>query len=74
MKIQDIFFVVILAFVAWNKNRTLLVFAGLGSLILSMPLFAGWIFFTAQRLTWYAGAFFSVYILREIMIKPKGIL
>jgi len=32
---------------------------GLCCLALAIPLFKFWIFFTAERLTWYAAAFFT---------------
>lgn len=71
MKIQDIgFFVVLVALLLARKSR-LFVWAGLGSLLLAIPLFAKWIFFTAERLTWYAAAFFLVFILISHVKSPK---
>jgi len=62
MKIQDIlFFLVLVVLVVLRKPR-LFVWMGLISLILAIPLFATWIFFTAERLTWYAAAFFLIFI------------
>lgn len=58
MKPQDIIFFVVLAALLHKRTPRILVFAGIVCLLLSMPLFSLWIFFTAQRLTWYAGAFF----------------
>jgi len=54
MKIQDIAFIIILLILIFRKNPRELVFAGLVSLALSIPLFSFWIFFTAQRLVFYA--------------------
>lgn len=63
MKPQDIvFFFILGALLAVRKPR-LFVWAGLACLAVSIPLFATWTFFTAERLTWYAAAFFAVYIL-----------
>ena len=63
MKPQDIAFIVIfIALIIYRKPK-LLVAAGLACLLISMPLFAKWIFFTAERLTWYAAAFFLIAIL-----------
>ena len=63
MKIQDIgFFVVLIALFLLKKPR-LFIWMGLGCLVLAIPLFAKWIFFTAERLTWYAGAIFLIFIL-----------
>lgn len=63
MKIQDIIFFVVLAALILSRKPRLLVYAGLFSLILAIPLFAKWVFFTAERLTWYAAAFFLAFIL-----------
>jgi len=58
MKPQDIgFFIVLLVLLLFKRNPRLFIVAGLVCLILSMPLFHFWIFFTAQRLVWYAAAF-----------------
>lgn len=59
MKPQDIVFIVILAILLFViRKPKVLVIAGLICLILSIPLFSFWIFFTAQRLVYYAAAFF----------------
>lgn len=66
MKPQDIAFIVIfIALIIYRKPK-LLVAAGLACLLISMPLFAKWIFFTAERLTWYAAAFFLLAIVVNI--------
>ncbi len=57
MKIQDILFVIILIIFLWRRNPRWLVAAGLSCLILSIPLFYMWVFFTAQRLVYYAAGF-----------------
>lgn len=57
MKIQDMGFLVVFLAVLWTKNSRIATLAGLLCLILAIPLFAAWIFFTAERLTWYAAAF-----------------
>ncbi len=63
MKPQDIvFFLTFTLLLAIRKPR-LLVVAGLGCLALAIPLFATWTFFTAERLTWYAAAFFVTFII-----------
>jgi hypothetical protein len=62
VKIQDIgFFLVFIALILTKRPRLFLI-AGLASWILAIPLFAGWIFFTAQRLTWYGAAFILTYV------------
>lgn len=60
MKAQDIFFLVVLLLtIAINKPK-LLVWTGLICLVVSVPLFSFWIFFTAQRLVYYAAGFILV--------------
>lgn len=63
MKPQDIvFFIVFAALLAFRKP-IYFVFVGLLCLLLAVPLFATWTFFTAERLTWYAAACFITFIL-----------
>lgn len=63
MKVQDILFLIILAALIFKWNPRWFVWAGIMSLILSILLFYFWIFFTAERLTWYAAVFFLISIL-----------
>jgi hypothetical protein len=58
MKIQDIVFFVVLALLILKRSPKLAAFCGILCLFLSIPLFSFWVFFTAERLTWYAAAFF----------------
>jgi len=60
MKIQDILFLIVLAVLLFKSNPKVLIMSGLACLLLSMPLFSFWVFFTAERLVWYAAAFFFV--------------
>lgn len=66
MKIQDFIFLIVLAGILLTRKPKLLVFAGLGSLVLAIPLFTKWVFFTAERLTWYAAGFFLIFILYRL--------
>lgn len=69
MKIQDLSFILALAvFVSIRKPR-LSVMAGLFCLLLSIPLFALHVFFTAERLTWYAAALFLLSTIQLIIKK-----
>ncbi len=61
MKFQDILFFVLLVFLLLRRKSHFFVMAGLACLALSIPLFYFWIFFTAERLTWYAGTFFFLF-------------
>lgn len=66
MKIQDILFLVVLLFLIFKKDSRWATFAGIGSIALSMPLFATWTFFTAERLVWYGASFLLLSILLAI--------
>lgn len=63
MKIQDVGFFLVFIILIFIKKPRLLLIAGLASWILAIPLFAKWIFFTAERLTWYGAAFIFTYLL-----------
>lgn len=63
MKIQDILFFVVLVVLFYLRKSHYFIFTGLFCLILAIPLFYYWIFFTADRLVWYAAAFFLSSIL-----------
>lgn len=63
MKIQDIAFLIILALLIVKRSPKVMAFSGILCLLLSIPLFSFWIFFTAERLTWYAAAFFLLAII-----------
>ncbi|OGH39746.1 MAG: hypothetical protein A3B41_04355 [Candidatus Levybacteria bacterium RIFCSPLOWO2_01_FULL_37_26] len=71
MKVQDIAFLIVLVFLIFKHNPKLSTVAGLVCLVLSIPLFATWTFFTAERLTWYAAAFFLLAIIFSLWVK-KG--
>lgn len=58
MKIQDLGFFVLLGILLWRRDARWLVYAGLGFLVVSMPLFSLWIFFTAQRFVQYGALCF----------------
>lgn len=57
MKIQDILFLVVLIFLIFKKDSRLSLYAGVGSILLSIPLFYLQIFFTAEHLIWYSAGF-----------------
>jgi hypothetical protein len=63
MKIQDIVLIAVLGFLIYKRNPQLAVLTGILCLIFSIPLFSLWVFFTAERLTWYAGGFFLLSII-----------
>ena len=65
MKIQDIVFVLLFLFVLWRGDSRLSTIISLFCLLLAIPLFKFWIFFTAERLTWYAAAFLLLAIVQQ---------
>jgi hypothetical protein len=67
MKIQDIGFIVAVVVLFMIRKPKLFVYAGLGSLVLAIPLFAKWVFFTAERLTWYSAGFFLCFIITTLI-------
>ncbi len=58
MKFQDLIFLIVFLAVVLKRDSRLSTIAGIVCLALSIPLFALWVFFTAQHLVWYASAFF----------------
>lgn len=62
MKIQDILFFLILGALVW-KRRGWLPAVAIGCWLIAIVLFTGWIFFTAERLTWYGSAFILTWLL-----------
>jgi hypothetical protein len=71
MKPQDILFIIILVILLFIKKPKVLVGAGLLCLLLSMPLFAKWVFFTAERLVMYAAGFLLVAIILFMLPNKK---
>jgi hypothetical protein len=60
MKPQDILFIIILLAVLVLRKPKYAALLGLTCLILAMPLFQFWVFFTAERLVMYGAAFLLV--------------
>lgn len=69
LKPQDIIFLVTLfsLILKYRNNPRVFIVLGIICLIISIPLFSFWIFFTAERLTWYAAAFFLVAIIVNLL-------
>lgn len=63
MKPQDILFLIAVLALLIKREPKWFVLAGLLCLIAAIPLFSLWVFFTAQRLVYYAAGFFSIGIL-----------
>lgn len=64
MKFQDILFLFAILFAAWRGKSRISVLAGIACILIAMSLFKLWVFFTAERLTWYAAAFFLLAIVQ----------
>lgn len=64
MKPQDVVFII--ALVLLLRRPGWLLWTGLGCFLLAIPLFAQWIFFTAERLTWYGAAFVLLSLLVQL--------
>lgn len=71
MKIQDILFFLVLALLIYKHDPRWFVVAGIITLIFSIPLFSLWVFFTAERLTWYTLAFFLIAIVINLLQMRK---
>lgn len=69
MKPQDILFILILLGLLFFRKPKFIVWAGILCLILSIPLFAHWVFFTAERLVMYAAGFLLVAIIYLLFTK-----
>ncbi|MEN9406971.1 MAG: hypothetical protein RLZZ455_187 [Candidatus Parcubacteria bacterium] len=71
MKIQDGIFIVIIIFFLLRRDGRHASLAGLLCLFVAVPLFQFWIFFTAERLTWYAASFFLLSALLPQQLRTK---
>jgi len=67
LKPQDIAFIVVLVVLLFRKDARVFVATGIICLLLSIPLFAKYIFFTAERLTMYAFAFFLIAVVLNLV-------
>lgn len=54
MKPQDILFLIVFLLALYKRNPKLCVILGIACLGMSIPFFSFWVFFTAQRLVYYA--------------------
>lgn len=71
MKPQDILFIVILLVLIFLRKPRVLVWFGLGCILLSMPLFYRYVFFTAERLVMYAAGFLLTAIIFLFILDLK---
>lgn len=72
IKPQDLAFILILiVLLVWKRDAKVFALAGIGALILAMPFFQFWIFFTAERLVTYAYAFLVISVTLFLFQKTK---
>lgn len=71
MKIQDVVFFIIFVFLILSQRPRWTVIIGLFFLFLAIPLFSFWIFFTAERLIWYAAACFLLAMIMYVFQYKK---
>ena len=71
MKPQDGIFFITLLVLLYLRKPAFLIWAAIISLIIAIPLFATWTFFTAERLTWYAVGFVLTFLLLSFLPKSS---
>lgn len=72
MKIQDIVFFALFALLVYKQSPKWSATFGLLSLLVSIPLFTFWVFFTAERLIFYSAAFFLLATLTQLYVLWKA--
>lgn len=68
VKPQDIVFLVVLLFLIYMRKPVLSAGIGLLCILFALPLFAFWVFFTAERLTWFAAVFLLLAVVQNLII------
>jgi len=74
MKIQDILFIILFAILFLKYKKNSFVLSGLMCLLLAIPFFYFWVFFTAERLVYYAALLVLVEVIFKFIqlgIKPR---
>lgn len=67
LKPQDLFFVLVFVMLLIKRDPRIFAIAGLICISLSIPLFSQWIFFTAQKLVWFAFLFFLTAVVLNLV-------
>lgn len=67
LKPQDLLFVVVFVLLFIKRDPRLFASAGLIYIALSIPLFSQWVFFTAQKLVWFAFLFFLTAVVLNLI-------
>jgi len=71
VKFQDLVFLLVFVTICLIRDWKLATIIGLVALLFAVPLFKLWIFFTAERLTWYSAAFILLAIVLLAIKKNK---
>jgi len=66
LKPQDLLFIAVFILLLIKRDPKIFAAAGLSCLIVSIPLFSQWVFFTAQRLVWFAFLLFSFAVILNL--------
>lgn len=72
MKMQDLGFGLIFLIAFWLKNPKAATVLALSFLLVAALLFRYWIFFTAERFTWYGAGFLILSILENLKLEKRG--
>jgi len=72
MKMQDLGFGLIFLIAFWLHSPKIVAILGIIFLLLAALLFRFWIFFTAERFTWYGAGFLMLSILKNLKLEKKG--
>lgn len=67
MKPQDILFLIALGLLLYKHNPRYFTYAGLFCILVSIPLFAKWIFFTAERFVLYGFIFICIAVVLNLL-------
>ncbi len=66
-KPQDLLFIAVFLLLLIKRDPRYFAIAGLICIGISVPLFSQWVFFTAQRLVWFAFLFFSFAVILNLI-------
>lgn len=72
MKAQDIVFIFVTIVLMALRQPRMFVRVALASTAVSVPLFAFWVFFTAQRLVLYAAAWLALYCIYMLLTQREN--
>lgn len=71
MKPQDILFLLIVCVLILIRKPRLIALSAMVLLLLAIPLYGQWVFFTAHRLVMYSAGLYVLYVLFSLQLKNK---